>query len=56
MKNRTMTQSALQFVLQHKEVAVTLAGFNNRKHLKENLSSLSVPSLAHDELDKIYSI
>lgn len=55
-ENRTITQRALQFVLQLKEVAVTLIGFNNRKHLKENLNSLSVPSLTHDELNKIYSI
>jgi len=55
-ENRSMVQSAFQFLLQLKEVSVILAGFNNRKHLRENLGSISAPPLTHAELEKIYSL
>src|SRR3990172_2503321 len=55
-ENRSMVQSAFQFLLQLKEVSVILAGFNNRQHLRENLGSISAPPLTHAELEKIYSL
>lgn len=55
-ENRSMVQSALRFILQLKEVSVTLTGFNNRKYLREILASISAPTLTHEELEKIYSL
>jgi len=55
-ENRSMVQSALQFILQLKEVSVTLTGFNNRNHLQEILGSISATPLTNEELEKIYSL
>jgi aryl-alcohol dehydrogenase-like predicted oxidoreductase len=54
-KNRTMAQSALQFVLRQKGVSCALPGFNNRTHLEENLKSLEVPQITNEEFNKILS-
>jgi aryl-alcohol dehydrogenase-like predicted oxidoreductase len=55
-ENRSLAQSALQFVLLQKGVSSALPGFNNRKHLKENLKALSAPCLTEQELNRIYSL
>ncbi len=55
-ENRTMAQSALQFVLLQKGVSSAIPGFNNMNHLKENLKALSAPQLTNKELDGIYSL
>ena len=54
--NRSLAQAALQFLFNLEGLSVAITGFNNRKHLKENLKSLSVVPLTNDELRKIYSI
>jgi aryl-alcohol dehydrogenase-like predicted oxidoreductase len=54
-ENRTMAQSALQFVLLQKGVSTAVPGFNNRKHLEENINSLYASPLTNEELDKVYS-
>ncbi len=55
IKNRTLAQSAIQFVLQQRGVSAALTGFSNKDHLEENLNSLSAPPLTNEELDKVYS-
>lgn len=55
-ETRTMAQSALKFLQQLNEVSLALVGFNNRKHLRENLGSLLTPLLTQEELEKIYSL
>ena len=55
-EDRTFAQSALKFLLQNNEVSVTLVGFNNRIHLRENLIALLVPNLTDEEFEKIYSL
>lgn len=55
-ENRTLAQAALQFLFSLKGLSVALAGFNNRKHLRENLKSLSAAQLTNKEIEKIYSL
>ena len=55
-KNRTMAQSALQFVLRQKGVSCALTGFNNRNHLEENIKAFDVPQITNEELNIIRSL
>jgi aryl-alcohol dehydrogenase-like predicted oxidoreductase len=54
--NRSIVQTAIQFLLQLKGAPVTLPGFSNRKHLNEILNTISAHPLDQQELDKIYSV
>jgi aryl-alcohol dehydrogenase-like predicted oxidoreductase len=56
IKNRTLAQSALQFVIHQRGVSAALPGFSSIDHLEENLNSLSAPQLTTEELDKIYQL
>ncbi|MBE9170925.1 aldo/keto reductase [Pleurocapsales cyanobacterium LEGE 06147] len=52
---RTMTQAALQFVLQTEGVSVVLAGMSKVKHVQANVAVFSVPALTNQEMKKIRS-
>lgn len=53
---RTITQAALQFVLQTEGVSVVLPGMSKIKHVRANVASLSTESLTGQEMEKIRSI
>ncbi|MDJ0688209.1 MAG: aldo/keto reductase [Xenococcaceae cyanobacterium MO_188.B32] len=53
---RTMTQAALQFVLQTEGVSVVLPGMSKVKHVYENVEALSAKSLTSQEMEKIRSM
>ena len=55
-ENRSLAQAALQFLLQLKGVTVTIPGFNNRRHLEENIGALTAPLLTQEELATVYSM
>jgi aryl-alcohol dehydrogenase-like predicted oxidoreductase len=55
-ENRTIAQTAIQFLLQSREVSVVIPGMMKRSELKENLAALKAPSLSKEELLNIYSI
>ncbi len=55
-QDRTLAQSALQFVLQLQGVSVVLPRATNREQLKENLGALTAPPLTKVELTRTYSI
>lgn len=50
---RTMTQAALQFVLQTEGVSVVLAGMSKVKHVKANVTTFDAPALSNQEIKKI---
>jgi aryl-alcohol dehydrogenase-like predicted oxidoreductase len=56
IKNRTLAQSALQFVINQTGVSAALPGISSRIHLEENISSLSAPQFTNEEIQKIFSI
>lgn len=53
---RTMTQAALQFVLQTEGVSVVLAGMSKVKHVQANVTTFSAPTLTPQEMEKIRSM
>ena len=53
---RTITQAALQFVLQTEGVSVVLAGMSKAKHVQANVSTFSASALTLQEIQKIHSI
>ena len=53
---RTITQAALQFVLQTEGVSVVLPGMSKVKHVRENVAALSAIALTPQEIEKIRSM
>ncbi|MEL7035747.1 MAG: aldo/keto reductase [Cyanobacteria bacterium J06592_8] len=53
---RTITQAALQFVLQTEGVSVALAGMSKSNHVMENVATLNVSPLSDQELEKVHSM
>lgn len=51
---RTMIHAALQFVLQHPEIATAIPGTRSVRHLEDNLRALSSPPLTPGELARIH--
>ena len=49
---RTLAQAALQFVLAHPAVSVTIPGAKSPKQVEENISAASAPLLTPDELSR----
>ena len=54
--NRTIVQTALQFLIRQEEVSVALPGFSDRNHLQEIIGSISAKPLTAEELEKINSL
>ena len=52
-ENRTLSQAAIQYVLQLEGIAVQIPRSVNRAELEENLGALSAPPLTKQELEKI---
>ncbi len=52
-KSRTLAQSALKFVLDHKEVSTVIPGAKTREQATEDLGSSETPSLTGEELLRI---
>jgi aryl-alcohol dehydrogenase-like predicted oxidoreductase len=53
---RTMTQAALQFVLQTEGVSVVLAGMSKAKHVEANVATFNAPSLTPQEIEQVRSM
>lgn len=49
----TMTQAALRWILDQKEVTCAIPGFKTVKQVEDNLEAINVPSFNSDELEKI---
>lgn len=47
---RTLAQAALQFVLAHPAVAVTIPGAKSSQQVEQNIAALSAVALTPDEL------
>lgn len=54
--NRSLSQTAIQYVLAHPAVAVLAAGASSSQQLRENVEAASSPALTDDELQMIRSI
>lgn len=54
--NRSLSQTAIQYVLAHPAVAVLAAGASSAQQLRENVEAASSPALTDDELQMIRSI
>lgn len=54
--NRSLSQTAIQYVLAHPAVAVLAAGASSSQQLRENVEAASSPALTDDELQTIRSI
>ncbi|WDF51654.1 aldo/keto reductase [Paenibacillus sp. KACC 21273] len=54
--NRSLSQTAIQYVLAHPAVAVLAAGASSSQQLHENVEAASSPALTDDELQMIRSI
>jgi aryl-alcohol dehydrogenase-like predicted oxidoreductase len=54
-EKRTLSQAAIQFVLQHPHVSVAIPGTRRVEHLEENIRALEVPYLTKEELERIGS-
>lgn len=54
--NRSLSQTAIQYVLAHPAVAVLAAGASSSEQLRENVKAASSPALTDDELQLIRSI
>jgi len=52
-KMRTLPQTAIRFVLHHPQVSVVIPGTRTVKHLEENATTLWVPPLTKEELEKL---
>jgi len=55
-ENRTMAQTALQFLLKQNGISIALAGFSNRNHLSEIVETIYAQTLTDKELEEIYSL
>jgi len=53
---RSMAQSAMQFVLRVPGVSTVIPGIANVRQLEENLGALSAPQLSEEEFDRIRSL
>ena len=53
---RTMTQAALQFVLQTEGVSVVLPGMSKVNHVRENVLALNTTPLTSQEMGQIHSM
>ncbi len=53
---RTITQAALQFVMQTEGVSVVLAGMSKANHVRENVAALDVSALTAQEIEKVRSM
>jgi aryl-alcohol dehydrogenase-like predicted oxidoreductase len=53
---RTMTQAALRFVLDHPGVSCVIAGAKNRHQLEENAAAADMPSLSAAEVERALPI
>lgn len=54
--NRSLSQTAIQYVLAHPAVAVLAAGASSSQQLREDVEAASSPALTDDELQMIRSI
>lgn len=54
--DRSLSQTAIQYVLAHPAVAVLAAGASSSQQLRENVEAASSPTLTDDELQLIRSI
>lgn len=54
--DRSLSQTAIQYVLAHPAVAVIAAGASSSQQLRENVEAASSPALTDDELQMIRSI
>lgn len=54
--NRSLSQTAIQYVLAHPAVAVLAAGASSSQQLRKNVEAASSPALTDDELQMIRSI
>lgn len=54
--DRSLSQTAIQYVLAHPAVAVLAAGASSSQQLRENVEAASSPALTDDELQMIRSI
>ncbi|WCT55190.1 aldo/keto reductase [Paenibacillus kyungheensis] len=54
--NRSLSQTAIQYVLAHPAVAVLAAGASSSQQLRENVEAASSPALTDDEVQMIRSI
>lgn len=54
--DRSLSQTAIQYVLAHPAVAVLAAGASSSQQLRENVEAASSPALTDDELQLIRSI
>lgn len=54
--DRSLSQTAIQYVLSHPAVAVLAAGASSSQQLRENVEAASSPALTDDELQLIRSI
>jgi aryl-alcohol dehydrogenase-like predicted oxidoreductase len=50
---RTLSQTAIRFVLHHPQISVVIPGTRVVKHLEENVAVLDTPPLTEEELEKI---
>ncbi len=53
---RTMTQAALRFVLDHPGVSCVIAGAKTPQQIEENAAAVNVPPLTESELQKAFAI
>jgi aryl-alcohol dehydrogenase-like predicted oxidoreductase len=49
---RTITEAALQFLMQIEEISVVLAGMSQAKHIHQNVNALNAPKLTSDEMQR----
>lgn len=54
--DRSLSQTAIQYVLAHPAVAVLAAGASSSQQLRENVEAASSPALTDDELQMVRSI
>lgn len=50
---RTMTQAALRWILDHPAVSTVIPGFKNEAQVLNNLAAIEVPSFTAEELERI---
>lgn len=55
-KDRTLAQSAIQYVLGLPGVSVVIPGMVNRRQLNENLAALDAPPLSEEEMQKVAAL
>lgn len=52
-EQRTMTQAALRWILDHDAVTTVIPGFKNEQQVLDNLQALNVPSFNTEELERL---